>query len=108
MFCHRQGPLQVLAVIACALMCGAPAPLRAATLLWVGDVDAAWNTNSAGNANWSADALPAASGDALTVGSAGTSGTTLNNDIVGLSVASLTFNAGAAAFTLTGLSLIHI
>jgi len=86
-------------------MCGAPAPLRAATLLWVGDVDAAWNTNSTGNTNWFADALPAASGDALTFGSAGTSGTTLNNDIVGLSVASLTFNAGAPAFTLTGNAL---
>lgn len=86
-------------------MCGAPAPLRAATLLWVGDVDAAWNTNSTGNTNWSTDALPAASGDALTFGSAGTSGTTLNNDIVGLSISGLTFNAGAAAFTLAGNAL---
>ncbi|MHB1081880.1 MAG: beta strand repeat-containing protein [Prosthecobacter sp.] len=86
-------------------MFGAPAPLRAATLLWVGDVDAAWNTNSAGNTNWSTDALPAASGDALTFGSAGTGGTTLNNDIVGLSIAGLTFNAGADAFTLAGNAL---
>lgn len=86
-------------------MCGAPAPLRAATLLWVGDVDAAWNTNSSGNTNWSTDALPAASDDTLTFGSAGTGGTTLSNDIVGLSVAGLTFNAGADAFTLSGNAL---
>lgn len=83
-------------------MCGMPVPLRAATLLWVGDVDAAWNTNTSGNTNWSTDALPAASGDILTFGSAGVGGTTLNNDIVGLSVAGLTFNAGAAALTLAG------
>lgn len=86
-------------------MCGAPAPVHAATLLWVGDVDAAWNTNAAGNTNWSTDGLPAASGDTLTFGSAGTSGTSLNNDIVGLSIAGLTFNAGADAFTLSGNAL---
>ncbi|MFZ2280992.1 MAG: autotransporter-associated beta strand repeat-containing protein [Prosthecobacter sp.] len=86
-------------------MFGAPAPLRAATLLWVGDVDAAWNTSSVGNTNWSTDALPAASGDTLTFGSAGTGGTTLSNDIVGLSIAGLTFNAGGAAFTLGGNAL---
>ncbi|MBN8417686.1 MAG: autotransporter-associated beta strand repeat-containing protein [Verrucomicrobia bacterium] len=83
-------------------MCGASAPVHAATLLWVGDVDAAWNTNAAGNTNWSTDGLPAASGDTLTFASAGTSGTSLSNDIVGLSIAGLTFNAGADAFTLSG------
>jgi len=76
--------------------------LNAATLLWVGDVDAAWNTNNAGNTNWSADALPAAVGDTLAFGSAGASGAILNNDIAGLAVAGLTFQAGADAFTLTG------
>ncbi|MFC5454382.1 beta strand repeat-containing protein [Prosthecobacter fluviatilis] len=86
-------------------MFGAPVPLRAATLLWVGDVDAAWNTNTAGNTNWSADALPAISGDTLTFGSAGTSGASLTNDITGLTVSGLTFNAGASAFTLAGNAL---
>ena len=105
MFCLRQRLWLGLVVLVGAAMCGAPAPLRAATLLWVGDVDAAWNTNSSGNTNWSADALPAASGDTFTFGSAGTSGTNLNNDIVGLAVAGLTFNAGADAFTLTGNAL---
>jgi len=86
-------------------MCGASAPVHAATLLWVGDVDAAWNTNNTGNTNWSTDALPAASGDTLTFGSAGTGSATLNNDINSLSVAGLTFNAGADAFTLSGNAL---
>lgn len=78
---------------------------HAATLLWVGDVDATWNTNSAGNTNWTTDVLPAASGDILTFGLAGGSGTLLNNDIVGLSIAGLTFNSGASAFTLSGQAL---
>ncbi|MDI1314511.1 autotransporter-associated beta strand repeat-containing protein [Prosthecobacter sp.] len=105
MFLLRQGSFSALVALACAALCGAPAPLRAATLLWVGDVDAAWNTNTSGNTNWSTDLLPAASGDLLTFGSAGASGTTLNNDIVGLSIAGLTFNAGADAFTLAGNAL---
>lgn len=101
----RQGSFPALVALICAALCGAAAPLPAATLLWVGDVDAAWNTNSSGNTNWSTDALPAATGDTLTFGSAGAGGTTLNNDITGLSIAGLSYNAGASAFTLTGNAL---
>lgn len=103
MFFLRQGLFPALLALACsAFLAGTPAPLHAATLLWVGDVDAAWNTNSTGNTNWATDALPATSGDTLIFTAAGASGTTLNNDMVGLSIASLSFNTGASAFTLVG------
>lgn len=102
MFFLRQGFPSLLAALACALLSAAPVPAKAAVLLWAGDVDAAWNTSAGGNTNWSGDALPAASGDTLTFTSAGTSGAALANDITGLSIASLVFNAGADAFTFTG------
>lgn len=105
MLSSKPGSLRILTALIFALLWGATAPLSAATLLWVGDVDAAWNTNNSGNTNWSTDALPAASGDTLQFTNAGSSGTTLNNDIASLAVAGLTFNAGASAFTLTGNAL---
>src|SRR5262245_30708853 len=51
--------------------------LAPATLTWVGDVDANWNTNNAGDTNWSGDVLPA-SGDTLRF--TGAAAGTLNND----------------------------
>lgn len=102
----RRSPLLALIALAYVTSFGTPVPLPAATLLWVGDVDANWNTNNSGNTNWNSDVLPAASGDTLTFTNAGTSGASLNNNITGLSLAGLAFNTGAAAFTLAGNGLI--
>ncbi|HEV2320655.1 MAG TPA: autotransporter-associated beta strand repeat-containing protein [Verrucomicrobiae bacterium] len=65
---------------------------------WVGNTDVNWNTA----ANWLAGTAPVA-GDSLFFGTAGTSGTSLTNDITaGTSFAGLTYNSGASAFLFNG------
>src|SRR5262245_26725862 len=71
--------------------------LAPATLTWVGDVDANWNTNNAGNTNWSGDVLPH-SGDTLVF--AGAAAGTLNNNTTGGNTYALHFTAGG--YTITG------
>lgn len=67
---------------------------------WNGNTDANWSTA----ANWSTT-TPAA-GDDLFFGAAGSSGTTLNNDIAaGTSFLGITFNSGASAYTFTNNSI---
>jgi hypothetical protein len=66
---------------------------RAATDAWVGNTDADWGT--AGNWTFSSGAGPVASGDSLVFGAAGASGTSLNNNLSGLTINKLTFNGGA-------------
>ena len=59
--------------------------------------DANWNTAL----NWDTAVVPA-NGDSLVFGAAGSAGTSLNNNISGLSIANLTINSGASAFTIGG------
>jgi autotransporter-associated beta strand protein len=69
---------------------GAPA----ANVNWVGDTDANWNTP----ANWSAGIA-----DQVAVfGVAGSAGSNLNNNMVGLTLSGLTFSAGASIYTING------
>lgn len=69
---------------------------QAAVRTWNGNTDA----NLATVANWSGAVV---AGDSMTFGAAGSSGTTLNNDLAtGLSIAGLTFNAGSPAYTIGG------
>jgi autotransporter-associated beta strand protein len=72
----------------------------AGTDTWIGDTDANWNTA----ANWTTvgGSTPPANGDSLVFGAAGTAGTSLNNDISGLSINKLTFSSGASDFTFGG------
>ncbi|HSI07036.1 MAG TPA: autotransporter-associated beta strand repeat-containing protein, partial [Rariglobus sp.] len=87
-------PLPTLAGLVALL--AFPASSQAVT--WVGNTSANWNTA----ANWNLSALPTIGGDTLSFGVAGTSGTTLNNDITGQVITGVTFNAGAPAWTLNG------
>lgn len=65
---------------------------------WVGNTDANWNTAL----NWSPANAPVA-GDTLIFGSAGSSGSSLNNDLAnGTVLNGITFLAGGAAWTLSG------
>ncbi|MBW8780263.1 MAG: PEP-CTERM sorting domain-containing protein [Verrucomicrobia bacterium] len=68
----------------------------AANDLWVGNSDANFSTTS----NWTSSVAP--SGNTPQFGTAGSSGTTLNNDISSATFVGLTFNSGASAFTITG------
>ncbi len=68
-----------------------------ATLTWVGDVDANWNTNSIGNTNWDTNTLPA-DGDTLIF--SGITNLTQNNDTPAGNSYTLQFNAGG--FTING------
>ena len=63
-----------------------------ATLNWVGDVDANWNTNSAGNTNWNTNTLPA-DGDTLIFDGTGAN-FVQNNDTPALNSYTLQFTAG--------------
>ena len=72
----------------------------AGTDTWVGNTDANWNTG--GNWTTSGGSTPPASGDSLVFGAAGSSGTSLNNNITSLSVNKLTFSSGASSFTFGG------
>jgi autotransporter-associated beta strand protein len=85
-----------------AILAGALAavPVMAATDTWVGNTDTSWNTS----ANWSAGVTPV-NGDSLVFGAAGSSGTSLNNNISGLTAGKITFNSGAGSFTVSGNAL---
>ena len=67
---------------------------------WTGASSANWS--AAGN--WSGANTPPIAGDSLIFGAIGTSGATLNNNLLGAtnSFSGITFNAGAGAFTLNG------
>ncbi|MEO7099560.1 MAG: autotransporter-associated beta strand repeat-containing protein [Luteolibacter sp.] len=85
--------IQLLGVITLA---GFSAPaLHAANTTWVGNTDANFSTL----ANWNS-VTP--TGNSPFFGAAGSSGTTLNNDIVGGNYFGLVFNSGASAFTING------
>jgi fibronectin-binding autotransporter adhesin len=71
-----------------------------ATLTWVGDVDANWNTNSVGNTNWDTNTLPA-DGDTLIF--SGVTNLTQNNDTLAGNSYTLQFNA--SGFVINGNSI---
>ena len=86
-----------LALLAAVSGMATSASLHAQTTeTWVGNTDSLWSTA----ANWSA-AAPV-NGDSVIFDVAGTAGTTLNNDVLSLSLATLTFNSGASAYTIGG------
>lgn len=72
----------------------------ASTNTWVGNTDANWST--AANWSFSSGSGPVTSGDSLTFGAAGSAGTSLNNDLSGLTINKLTFSGGASSFTFSG------
>ena len=65
---------------------------------WAGNTSANWNAS-----NWTGSHNPPVSGDSLIFGAAGSSGTALNDDLTtsGFNIAGITYNSGAAAFTVT-------
>ena len=67
----------------------------AADDLWLGNTNVIWSTG----ANWSSAPV---NGDNLVFGAAGTSGTSLTNDIPALTVNNIAFNNSASAFTVGG------
>ena len=74
---------------------------EAANLTWVGNTTANFNLGT----NWNPAQLPVAN-DVLLFRAAGSSGTTLNNNLTAaLQINGFTFNAGASAFTLNGNSV---
>lgn len=109
----KPNPILNLSLI--AVVAGMPLVANAASLTWDGDQDANWNTDNAGDTNWTdtvllTDALPVA-GDDLSFG--GIVNAAANNDVAAAtSFAGITFtNDGSigtqdAAFTLTGNSII--
>jgi len=83
---------------AATLLLGVFPSVHAAPDTWVGNTSANWN-----DLNWTGgNNPPAASGDALIFGVAGSSGATLNNDFGTLSVTGVTFSAGSDAYTING------
>ena len=65
---------------------------------WVGNTSASWGTGG----NWTGANAPPISGDSLIFGAAGSSGTTLTDNLMTpatFNIAGITFNPGAAAFT---------
>ncbi len=86
--------LALLLLIAVA----APTAVHAEAETWVGNTSALFDA-----ANWSGTNNPPLTADSLIFGAAGTAGTTLTDDRFTpgtFSIAGITFNAGAAAFTL--------
>ena len=76
------------------------ARIAPATLIWVGDQDANWNTDNAGDTNWDTNTVPA-SGDTLVF--AGAAVGSLNNNTAGGNQYILQLSAGG--YTLTGNSI---
>ena len=72
---------------------------QAATETWTG-ATTTWNTAG----NWTGTNLPPISGDTLIFGAAGAGGASLNNDLTSaaFTVAGITFNTGASAYTIGG------
>ncbi|MFZ4778661.1 MAG: beta strand repeat-containing protein, partial [Terrimicrobiaceae bacterium] len=82
---------------ALAALCAMPSA-RAAVETWVGNTSA-----DLSGANWTGTNNPPISGDSWIFGTAGSSGTTLNNGLTAnMSVAGITFNAGGSAYTIGG------
>ena len=74
---------------------------QASVSTWAGNTSANFNAS-----NWSGLHNPPVTGDSWFFGAAGTSGTTLNNDLTAaISVAGITFDVGASAFILGGNSI---
>lgn len=92
--CHPSRKIAVLLYVG-ALTLAAPAA-NAANDPWLGNTDATFGTLT----NWTGSVTP--NGNTPVFGAAGTSGTTLNNDIVGATYNGITYNAGASAFTIGG------
>jgi len=79
-----------------AIGAGCVSTAQAATANWVGNTDANWATS----ANWT-NSQPA--GNIATFATAGSSGTTLNNDLAaGTSIAGISYNTGASAYVIGG------
>lgn len=95
-------PRRLCVALAVALGAGLLGPpAAAATLTWNGRFGTPlWGARVFGLSNWDGGAVPQG-GDELVF--AGQTGLVNNNDLVGLSLASLSFAAGAGAFTLNGL-----
>ncbi|HZI33367.1 MAG TPA: hypothetical protein VFF11_13585, partial [Candidatus Binatia bacterium] len=85
------------ALVAATLSTGSV--LATGTDTWVGNTDVNWNTA----ANWTTvgGSTPPTNGDSLVFGAAGSSGTSLNNNISGLSVYNFIIN-GPGSFTFGG------
>jgi len=97
--CMKQSPVQL--AIACLLSLSATPALAAnGNDTWLGNTDKNWATA----ANWSpAVNAPPIGGDWLFFGAAGSSGTTLTNNLAnGTSLNGITFNSGASSFSLVG------
>ncbi len=90
--------LAPLFVVAIAILGQQAGSVKAANDTWVGNTSALWSNGL----NWSAGA-PTTSGTVLLFGAAGSSGTTLTDDLMTpgtYTLSGITFNAGAAAFTI--------
>jgi fibronectin-binding autotransporter adhesin len=98
----RAGRQIALAVaVAAAALPNLPGVARAATDTWVGNTSANW-----GDLNWTGGNNPPASGDSLVFGTAGSSGTTLTDNLTtgtAWNIAGITFNTGADGFTINPL-----
>jgi len=94
--CTRSHPFRAGRCAAAILLLALLHQQASGTATWLGNASSSWNNA----ANWGGT-LPASS-DALVFGVAGTAGTTLNNDITGQTITSLTINSGGAAWTMGG------
>jgi fibronectin-binding autotransporter adhesin len=97
---NRARARRLLALAAAAGVYGTLAAqgARAATDTWTGSVSQNW-----GDSNWTGGNDPPQTGDSLVFGAAGTSGANLSDNLFSLassSVSNVTFNSGAAAFTI--------
>ncbi len=92
---QKSSSARLLAVMAALSLAAAPAA-HAANDLWIGNT----NANFATLSNWTGSVSPA--NNTPQFGAAGSSGTTLNNDLTGATFAGITFNSGASAFTIGG------
>jgi len=96
--CKSRGRLATASAVAFAMFAISNGRATAATDTWVGNDSANWadGLNWPGNGN-----NPPATGDSLVFAAAGTSGTTLTDNLMTpgtYSVAGITFNSGAASF----------
>ncbi len=92
---HPYMPKQLFCLAASLVVLAGALSSQAANDLWVGNT-----SGNFGDANWTGGNNPPVSGDAWFFGAAGSSGTTLLNNLApGISVAGITYNNGANAFT---------
>src|SRR5689334_5917349 len=89
---------RIVAFAVLAIIAFVPQYVVAATDTWQGNASPNW-----ADLNWTGGNNPPVAGDALLFGAAGSSGTTLNNNLAAdFNVAGITYNAGASAFTFNG------